>query len=351
MPLLARMVGAPLCIDVRRGAITGLGDLLADRWIATSGRIAVAVGASQGDHIAEAVRPGLESAEVIKVPGASLDAAVQIGKRLRGGDYEAVVGIGGGRTIDVTKYAAALAGIPMVALATNLAHDGICSPVSSLEHEGGKGSFGVPQPMAVFVDLDYVRAAPERMVTGGVGDVISDLSAVEDWELSGRETGEPVDGLAVTFARTAAQAVLHRPDGIGSDSFLTALAEALVLSGMAMSAAGSSRPGSGGDHEIMHAIDTLHPGTAQHGELAGIGALFCTFLRGDERGFAQISACLARHGLPRGPADVSLTVDQFTEAAMYAPRTRPGRYTILEHLGLSEATMRGKVTEFVGALE
>ena len=60
------------------------------------------------------------------------------------------------------------------------------------------------------------------------------------------------------------------------------LAEALILSGLAMSVAGSSRPCSGGDHEIMHAIDQLYPGTASHGELAGVGALFCAYLRGDD---------------------------------------------------------------------
>ena len=68
-----------------------------------------------------------------------------------------------------------------------------------------------------------------------------------------RERGEPVDGLALAFARTAAEAVIHRTDSIEDDDFLVALAEALVLSGMAMSVAGTSRPCSGACHEILHA--------------------------------------------------------------------------------------------------
>ncbi len=83
------------------------------------------------------------------------------------------------------------------------------------------------------------------------------------------------------MARSAAHAVLHEPGPSRSDEFLTVLAEALILSGMAMAVAGSSRPASGGDHEIMHAINQLYPGTASHGELAGLGALFCAHLRGD----------------------------------------------------------------------
>src|SRR5918992_4522632 len=247
MPLLARMLSAPLSIDVRRGAIVALGELLADGRIATEGRVAVDVGAGQGDQITEDVRPTLRDCEIFHVEGASVDAAVRLGSRLRGGSYEAVIGIGGGRTIDATKYAATLAGIPMVSVATNLSHDGICSPVASLEHEKGKGSFGVVMPLAMIVDLDYVRAAPERLVRSGVGDVLSNFSAVEDWELAHREQGDPIDRLALTLARNAAEALIYQPDSIESDRFLTVLAEGLVLSGMAMSFAGSSRPASGGD--------------------------------------------------------------------------------------------------------
>jgi len=160
--------------------------------------------------------------------------------------------------------------------------------------------------------------------------------------------------MALTVARTAAEALLHQPDSIESDRFLTVLAEGLVLSGMAMSFAGDSRPASGGDHEILHAIDQLFPGTANHGELAGIGAAFCYHLRatrlgvGEER-LTEILACLGRHGLPRFPGDIGLTVEQFAEAVQYAPETRPGRYTILEHLGLDQGATLKAVEEYVQA--
>src|SRR5690348_4646355 len=276
MPLLARLLPAPVAVDVRHGAIAGLGALLADRRIATGGRVAVAVGPGQhGTGIT--ARLQLAEAEVFRVEAATVDSAVHLGKRLRAGCYEAVAGIGGGRTIDVTKFAAQMAGIPMVSVATNLAHDGIASPVSSLEHESGKGSYGVAPPVAVVVDLDSVQAAPPRMVRAGIGDAVSNLSAITDWELAAADTGEPVDGLAVTLAQSAGRAVLHQPGTVASEEFLKVLAEALILSGMAMTVAGSSRPCSGGDHEIMHAIDKLYPGAGTHGELAGVGALFCTF--------------------------------------------------------------------------
>ncbi|MCP2335371.1 glycerol-1-phosphate dehydrogenase [NAD(P)+] [Actinomadura rupiterrae] len=354
MPLLTRMLNAPLSIDVRRGAVASLGELLADGRIATEGRVAIAVGPGQGEKIAEHVRTSLDACEVFQVEGGTVDAAVALGGRLRAGQYEAVVGIGGGRTIDATKYAATLSGIPMVSVATNLSHDGICSPVASLEHDKGKGSFGVVMPLAMIVDLDYVRAAPDRLVRAGIGDVVSNFSAVDDWLLAADAVGERVDRMALTVARTAAEALLHQPKSVESDEFLTVLAEGLVLSGMAMSFAGDSRPASGGDHEIMHAIDRLFPGTANHGELAGLGAAFCYHLRatrlgtGKER-LAEVLGCLEQHGLPRVPGDVGLTAEQFADAVSFAPETRPGRYTILEHLDLDAAAVRAAVDDYVRA--
>src|ERR1700760_4318629 len=206
---LSRILTAPLVVDVRRGAVAGLGALLADRRIATGGRVAVAVGPSQGDSILADLDLG--PAEVFRVEDGTVDSGVALGKRLRADAYEVVAGIGGGRTIDVTKFAAHMAGVPMVAVATNLAHDGIASPTSSLEHESGKGSYGVVLPVAVVVDTDRVRAAPAPLGRAGIGDVISNLSAVADWELSAADTGEPVDGLAAAMARSAAQAVLNQP--------------------------------------------------------------------------------------------------------------------------------------------
>ncbi len=350
MPLLARMLASPLFIDIRAGAVDDLAELFTERHISANGQVLVAVGPGQGQQIWGRVRDSLPLAGVFTVSGASLTVAGELQAALQERSYDAVVGIGGGRTLDVAKYAATRAAVPMIAVATNLAHDGICSPVASLEHRGGKGSYGVSMPLAVIVDLDYVRSAPARMVRSGIGDAISNLSAIDDWQLSHRERGEPVDGLAVTFARTAAEAILHRDDGIGDDDFLIALAEALVLSGMAMSVAGNSRPCSGACHEFIHAVDALYPGTANHGELAGAGALFAYHLRDDRKRFDQIADCLRRHELPLTPTDLGLTDEQFAAAVTHAPSTRPDRYTILEHLGLDEDQVRAEVTSYVQTL-
>jgi glycerol-1-phosphate dehydrogenase [NAD(P)+] len=340
------MIAAPLSLDVGHGAIDRLDELLANTGISRGGKVAVLVGRVQGEEIASVLRTSLSGADVVSVSTASIEHARDLAVSLRQSSYDAVVGIGGGRTLDVAKYVASLVALPMVAVATNLAHDGIASPVASLEYEGQKGSYGVHVPVAVIVDLDYVQRAPRQMVAAGVGDVVSNLSALADWQLASRQRGEQVDGIASAFARAAAEAVIGRTDSVESTDFLMMLAEALVLSGLAMAVAGSSRPCSGGDHEILHAIDQLYPGTSNHGDLAGLGALFCAHLRQDSDQFAMIDDCLRRHGLPRAPGDIGLTTEQFVAAISRAPTTRPDRYTILEHLDMSEEEIAGQVKEY-----
>jgi glycerol-1-phosphate dehydrogenase [NAD(P)+] len=119
-----------------------------------------------------------------------------------------------------------------------------------------------------------------------------------------------------------------------------------VLSGLAMAVAGSSRPCSGGEHEILHAVDQLFPGTSNHGELAGMAALFCSFLRADVEHTDALNACLVRHSLPRTPAEIGLSLSQFVDAVVHAPTTRPDRYTVLEHLDLDHADVTKRVDEF-----
>ncbi|HEY3008029.1 MAG TPA: iron-containing alcohol dehydrogenase family protein [Micromonosporaceae bacterium] len=349
MPLLARTVTTPLIIDVRRGAVAELGGILADRRISAGGDVAVVVGPGQGEVIADLIRPSLRGADLFTVGGGTLDAANELAAKLRARSYDAVVGIGGGKTIDTAKYAATMYGIPMVSVATSLANDGIASPVATLDHNGMRGSYGVHVPIAVLVDLDFVENGPDRQTRAGIAEMVSNISALADWELAHQVRGEPIDGLAVTLARTPAEAVINHPGDMSDDGFVTVLAEALITSGLAMAVCGSSRPCSGGCHEINHAIDILYPGTALHAEQCGVGALFCTYLRGSER-LGQLAACLRRHGLPRLPADLGLTDEQFAEAVEYAPRTRPDRYTILEHLALGRDEIRTRLGDYVGAI-
>ncbi|MEW2296598.1 iron-containing alcohol dehydrogenase family protein [Streptomyces sp. NPDC006743] len=351
MPLLTRLIPSPVAVDIRPGALDDLACVLADERVSHSGRLAVAVSGGSGARLRERVAPTLPGATWYEVGGGTLDDAIRLAGEMKSGHYDAVVGLGGGKIIDCAKFAAARVGLPLVAVPTNLAHDGLCSPVATLDNDAGRGSYGVPNPIAVVIDLDVIREAPARFVRSGIGDAVSNVNAVADWELAHRVNGEKIDGLAAAMARQAGEAVLRHPGGIADGGFLQVLAEALVLTGVAMSVSGDSRPASGSCHEINHAFDLLFPQrAASHGEQCGMGAAFAMHLRGAVEESALMAGVLRRHGLPVLPQDIGFTVDEFVRAVEFAPETRPGRYTILEHLDLKTEQIKDAYADYVKAI-
>ncbi|MET4662447.1 iron-containing alcohol dehydrogenase family protein [Streptomyces fungicidicus] len=351
MPVLTRLIPSPVVVDIRPGALDDLGSVLADERVSQSGRLAIAVSGGSGARLRERIAPSLPAAGWFEVGGGTIDDAVRLAGAIKAGRYDAVVGLGGGKIIDCAKFAAARVGLPLVAVATNLAHDGLCSPVATLDNDAGRGSYGVPNPIAVVIDLNVIREAPVRFVRSGIGDALSNISAVADWELSHRVNGEKIDGLAAAMARQAGEAVLRHPGGAGDDGFLQVLAEALVLTGIAMSVSGDSRPSSGACHEINHAFDLLHPKrAAAHGEQCGLGAAFAMYLRGAHEESAYMAEVLRRHGLPVLPEEIGFTVDEFVRVVEFAPETRPGRFTILEHLDLKTEQIKDIYADYVKAI-
>jgi glycerol-1-phosphate dehydrogenase [NAD(P)+] len=351
VPVLTRLIPSPVVVDIRPGALDDLASVLSDERISHSGKLAIAVSNGSGARLRDRIAPALPGATWYEVGGGTLDDAIKLAGAIRAGHYDAVVGLGGGKIIDCAKFAAARVGLPLVAVPTNLAHDGLCSPVATLDNDAGRGSYGVPNPIAVVIDLDVIRDAPVRFVRAGIGDAVSNINAIADWELSNRVKGEKIDGLAAAMARQAGEAVLRHPGGVGDNSFLQVLAEALVLTGIAMSISGDSRPASGSCHEINHAFDLLFPKrAASHGEQCGLGAAFAMYLRGAHDDAVFMAEVLRRHGLPVLPEEIGFTVDEFVQVVEFAPQTRPGRYTILEHLDLNTHQIKDIYSDYAKAI-
>ena len=273
--------------------------------------------------------------------------ASQLGSAAKRSGADAIVAVGGGRCLDVGKLAAARAGLPLIVAPTQLSHDGICSPVAVVpDHEGRPESVGAVAPHFVFVSLPTLTTAPAASVAAGLGDLLANPLALRDWALAAQHGLEDVDqrawDLSVQSFEVVAADLDKDPAASANDlGFYRRLSDALVLSGMAMICSGTSRPASGGEHEISHAMDELLGGRAMHGAQVAFGCTFSVALYGEDT--ERFRSRLRRLGLPDNPGDLGLDEAGMVEVLLHAPQTRPGRFTILEESDLDEASARALV--------
>ncbi len=269
--------------------------------------------------------------------------ASELGATARREGLDAIVAVGGGRRLDVAKLAAARAGVINVAVPTQLSHDGICSPVAVVpDDDGVPESLGAVAPRAVVVSLPTLTMAPVASVAAGLGDLLANPLALKDWALAADHGLDEIDqrawDLSVEAFVTIEPLLTQGPASRIDAAFLRRVADALVMSGMSMICSGTSRPASGGEHEISHAIDELFGGRALHGAQVAFGCLVSAHLYDED--VTTLRRRLATLGLPQHPADLGFDENDAVRVILAAPDTRPGRFTILEEKNLDEGAAR-----------
>lgn len=288
-------------------------------------------------------------ATVRPAPAANQQWAADIGSRARRRGADSIVAVGGGRCLDVAKLAATRAGLGIVAVPTQLSHDGICSPVAVVPDGLGRGeSVGAVAPRLVYISLPTLLAAPVASAAAGLGDLIANPLALRDWALATEhglnDTDQRAWDLSVqSFELIEGHLDTHPAESRKDPAFLHRLADALVLSGFAMICSGTSRPASGAEHEISHAIDELYGGRALHGAQVAFGCIFSVALYGEDAG--AFRKRLEVLGLPQHPNELGLDRGDVVKLLLHAPDTRPGRFTILEDADLDEAKAEALVQE------
>lgn len=249
-----------------------------------------------------------------------------------------IAGIGGGRSVDAAKMAAADLGVPYVSVPTAASHDGMASPFASVRGDRPH-SIVVSAPLGVFVDIDVIKSAPSRLLASGCGDLIANIIAILDWKLGHERTGEYYGIYSASLARMSANIVMENAEGFAQNGIdARVVVEALISAGVASCIAGSSRPCSGAEHLFSHALDRIAPGRGLHGEKCGIGSIMMAKLHGlDWKGIAY---ALESTGAPVTAAQVGLDGKQVVEALCTAQDMRPERYTILREANLDGAAAR-----------
>ncbi len=246
-----------------------------------------------------------------------------------------IVGAGGGRSIDIAKLASLRVGIPFLSVPTAASHDGICSSQASITVNGETTSVPAQSPLAIVADTKMISLAPARLLSAGCGDIISNYTALLDWQLAHRLRNEEYSEYAAALSGMTARMIVEMAPIIrpGMEESAKTVVKALISSGVAMSIAGSSRPASGGEHKFAHAFNRIAPGKALHGELCGIGTIVMMYLHGGD--WNMIREALICVGAPVSAEELCIGPEVIVEALINAHRIRPERYTRLD-TGLTE---------------
>ena len=211
----------PTKVLIGDGVISKLGDFLADS--AGGKAVVVAAGSSVTSKVRKAVESALERSPVwVEVSAADTANVDKVIASAPGAGC--IVGVGGGKSVDVGKLAAFNTHLPFYSVPTSASHDGISSPFASLKGLDRPYSFMAKPPVGILADISVISSAPRRLLAAGCGDLVSKLTAVKDWQLAHRITGEYYGRYSASLALMSANAVLDRSKALGrfgKDSALT----------------------------------------------------------------------------------------------------------------------------------
>ncbi|MCL1811551.1 MAG: NAD(P)-dependent glycerol-1-phosphate dehydrogenase [Methanomassiliicoccaceae archaeon] len=260
-----------------------------------------------------------------------------------------LLAVGGGSKIDLSKMAAKNLGLPFVSIPTSVAHDGIASDRASLKLENGSQSVNAVSPTGIIADTTVINDAPFRYLAAGCADVISNLTALEDWEFANRIRGEEVSSSATIISEYAAKEIIANSRSIrpGLEESVWLVLKPIIASGISMCIAGSSRPTSGSEHMFSHALDVIKPDTALHGEQCGVGSIMMMKLHGGN--WERIKSALREIGAPTTAKELGFTDEEIIEALVMAKGMREDRFTILGDRGLTREAAE-KVARFTGVI-
>jgi glycerol-1-phosphate dehydrogenase [NAD(P)+] len=264
----------------------------------------------------------------VEVDEASFEAATGLFQSIHK-ETKAVVGIGGGKALDVAKYVAFLARLPYYATPTSLSNDGFCSPQSSLTMRGRRKSLAAAIPFGVVVDLEVCKDAPRALWMSGVGDLASKITALFDWKLAFHAVGEPIDDFAALLSDATVYQYLGQPTFDVQGARL--LSTSLMFNGIAMEICGSSRPASGSEHLISHALDAISGRPRLHGLQVGVATYLMSLVQRNET--ARLDHLFEQTGFWETIRADPFSREEWAEAVRLAPSIKEDFYTILSQDG------------------
>lgn len=194
-------------------------------------------------------------------------------------DCDIAVAVGTGAINDMTRYFSFKMGIPFMTVATAAPMDGFASSIAAIQVNGLKTTFDAQTPLAIIGDTDILKGAPYKMIAAGLGDLLGKSTCLCDWKLAHLITGEHICPNIVELVESCVNNVLKiAPSAKERDpKVLGDIMDGLVLSGIAMSLYGNSRPASGCEHHMSHYWETIFGQRGSrpvpHGTQVGVGTV------------------------------------------------------------------------------
>lgn len=170
-----------------------------------------------------------------------------------------ILAVGSGVIQDLCKYVSKFSGIPYIDVATAPSMDGYASDGAAMILRGMKETVKAGLPKAIIADTEILKNAPMDMIKSGYGDIIGKFSALNDWKLSLIVNGEYYCQYIYDLTYKMIENTLETAKGLlkREEKSVKALMDALVIVGIMMSFAGSSRPASGSEHHLSHFFEIV----------------------------------------------------------------------------------------------
>jgi len=334
-PMSSHTMELPRQIVIGEKNIAGIGNFIAN--LANPKKVSLVSGDQVRKITYKKVERSLSDSKIKNVWHISTNNDVKAAKKtqqeIKKDDSDLIIGIGGGRSVDIAKMVAFNLKKPFVSVPTSASHDGIASPFVSLRGDKPH-SIIATAPLGVFVDIEILKKAPRKLLASGCGDLMAKVTAVRDWELARDNVGEYFGTYAANLASMSAKIVIENSKSFKKKPDVRMIVEALISAGVAACIAGSSRPCSGAEHLFSHALDYLEPGVGLHGEKCGIGSILIAKLQGQD--WKKIVTMLKNVGAPTTAKQIGLKPKILAKALLMAPSLRPERYTILNQVKMTE---------------
>lgn len=291
----------------------------------------------------------LGSYKKIYINNNTIEYAMTLAEEVISDDIDYIIGLGGGKVLDVCKYASYISKRVFISIPTTIANDGISSPIAVLKRKDGKPkSLGCSIPEIIIIDTELIKNGPIELIKAGIGDTISNYMALIDWEFACERNKDIMNGFAYIMAKNSLDALMNTEFDKICPEFINVLADSLVLSGIAMEFAGSSRPVSGSEHLFSHALDYYCEVNNLHGIQVALGTIAILKLLNFK--YKHLLNYLNRFEVDINPKSLGISQEVFVKCMQKATKMRTNRYTYLHEANLDTQVLKNLYNELLEEL-